>query len=127
MTYLQLETQQFVVTTATAAAAANAIANIAIYPPVVTDISDNTAVVFADATSAAHVANLAFNKQAFAFVTRSLPLPRGTDDAYTVSYNGITLRVVYDYDIQFKKNILSMDVLYGYKTVYPELAHTILG
>ena len=119
--------QQFVVTATTAAASSNAISNVAIYPAVATTIANDTPITFPDATSRAHVSNLAFNRQAFVFVTRALPMPRGVDDAYTISYNGITLRVVYDYDIQFKKNILSMDVLYGFKTVYPELAHRIIG
>ena len=124
---MTIGTQQFVVTADTADAATNAIANVGIYPAVATAIADDAPITFPDATARAHVANLAFNRQAFTFVTRALPMPRGVDDAYTVSYNGITLRVVYDYDIQFKKNILSMDVLYGFKTVYPELAHRILG
>ena len=43
------------------------------------------------------------------------------------SYNGISLRVVRGYDIRYKKEILSMDVLYAFKTVYPELAVRYLG
>lgn len=73
-----------------------------------------------------HTANLAFNPNAFAFVTRPLAAPSGVE-AYTTSYNGITLRVVKGYDMKTKKEMLSMDVLYGYKTMYPELATRILG
>ena len=65
--------------------------------------------------------NLVFHQNAFAFVTRPLAAPAGVE-SYTTSYNGITLRVVRGYNMQYKKEMLSMDVLYGYKTMYPELA-----
>lgn len=65
--------------------------------------------------------NLVFHENAFAFVTRPLAAPAGVE-SYTTSYNGITLRVVRGYDMQFKKENISVDVLYGYKTMYPELA-----
>jgi hypothetical protein len=65
--------------------------------------------------------NLVFHQNAFAFVTRPLAAPAGVE-SYTTSYNGVTLRVVRGYDMQYKKEMLSMDVLYGYKTMYPELA-----
>lgn len=73
-----------------------------------------------------HTANLAFNPMAFAFVTRPLVAPAGVE-SYVTSYNGITLRVVRGYDMKYKKEMLSMDVLYGYKTMYPELATRVLG
>lgn len=76
--------------------------------------------------TAAHTANLAFCPQAFAFVTRPLVAPAGVE-SYVTSYNGITLRVVRGYDMKYKKEMLSMDVLYGYKTMYPELAVRYLG
>lgn len=73
-----------------------------------------------------HTANLAFHPSAFAFVTRPLAAPAGVE-SYVTSYNGITLRVVRGYDMKYKKDMLSMDVLYGYKTMYPELAVRYLG
>ncbi len=106
----------YVVTADTDDASSNAINNVAIYPAVQADISDNDAVTFVGDS----VRNVGFHKNAFAFVSRALPLPAGAD-AYVVSYGGITLRVVRSYDITHKKEIMSMDVLYGYKTVYPEL------
>lgn len=93
-----------------------------IYPALKKDITTSTAIKI----EAGHTANLAFNPNAFAFVTRPLSSPSGVD-AYTTSYNGITLRVVKGYDMKTKKEMLSMDVLYGYKTMYPELATRILG
>ena len=47
--------------------------------------------------------------------------------SYVTSFNGVTLRVTKGYDQQFKRSVYSMDVLYGFKTVYPELAVRALG
>ena len=73
-----------------------------------------------------HTANLAFHPMAFAFVTRPLTSPGGVE-SYVTHYNGVSLRVVRGYDMQHKWEMLSMDVLYGFKTLYPELAVRILG
>lgn len=73
-----------------------------------------------------HTANLAFHPMAFAFVTRPLPAPGGVE-SYVTNYNGVSLRVVRGYDMQHKREMLSMDVLYGFKTLYPELATRVLG
>lgn len=73
-----------------------------------------------------HTANLAFHPSAFAFVCRPLATPAGVE-SYVTSFDGISLRVVRGYDMIFKREMLSMDVLYAYKTVYPELAVRCLG
>lgn len=73
-----------------------------------------------------HTANLAFHKNAFCFVTRPLEPARGAD-SYVTSFNGITLRVTLDYNIATKKQTMSVDTLYGFKTLYPELAVRMLG
>lgn len=63
----------------------------------------------------------AFHPLAFAFVTRPLAMPKSVE-SYTTSYNGITLRVTRGYDMHTKKEICSMDVLYGYKLLDKNLA-----
>lgn len=73
-----------------------------------------------------HTANLAFHKNAFGFVTRPLEVARGAD-SYVTSFGGITLRITLDYDITTKKQTMSIDTLYGFKTLYPELAVRMLG
>ncbi len=73
-----------------------------------------------------HTANLVFHPDAFAFITRPLQAPAGVE-SYVTRYNGISLRVVRGYDMKYKREILSMDVLYGFKTIYPELAVRYLG
>lgn len=76
----------------------------------------------------AYTCNLAFHPMAFAYVTRPLINPDGQGVAsYVTNYNGISLRVTKGYDQQYKRSIYSMDVLYGFKTIYPELAVRALG
>lgn len=111
----------YTVTADSADAAANAIAEVNVYPAL-PDIANDVAVTLV----ANHTANLAFNPSAFAFVTRPLIAPKGVE-SYVTSFNGVTLRVVIGYDMKYKKEMLSMDVLYGYKTMYPELATRNLG
>ncbi len=87
----------------------------------------DTAITFPDKTTGGHVANLAFVPQACLLVTRPLEVPLGNKEGYTISYEGLSLRVVAGYDIKTKKEILSMDMLFGVKAARPELAVRILG
>ena len=121
---IRVGAQQFVVTEDSAAAASNAIAGVKVYPEVKTAIANNAEAVLVGG----HTANLAFHPLAFAFVTRPLINPDGEGVAsYVTSYNGVSLRVTKGYDQKYKRSTYSMDVLYGFKTVYPELAVRALG
>ncbi len=73
-----------------------------------------------------HSANLVFHPSAFGFVSRPLPTPAGVE-SYVTTYNGISLRVVRGYDMKYKREMLSMDVLYSFATLYPELACRYMG
>ena len=113
----------YVVLEDTAATASNAITAVKVYPALPA-LADNVEVTLVGD----HVANLAFHPMAFAYVTRPLLNPDGQGVAsYVTSYNGISLRVTKGYDQKYKRSIYSMDVLYGFKTVYPELACRVLG
>lgn len=65
---------------------------------------------------------VAFHRHAVALVTRPLAAPLGAQSTATsvVSYKGLGLRVVRDYDISTKKDITSVDVLYGTATLRKE-------
>lgn len=76
---------------------------------------------------AAGVAAVAFHKNAFALVTRPLALPSGAAKSAIVNYDGFGLRVVYDYDIQTKKDTISIDMICGVETLDENLAATITG
>jgi hypothetical protein len=75
----------------------------------------------------ANVAGVAFHKNAFALVTRPLALPNGAAKAAIVNYDGFGLRVVYDYDINHKTDIISIDILCGVKTLDPKLAAVLVA
>ena len=114
----------YVVTEDTAAASSNAIANVKIYPGLKKAGTTATNVTIA----ASHSANLVFCPMAFAYVTRPLINPDGQGvQSYVTSLNGISLRVTKGYNQQYKRSMYSMDVLYGYKTIYPELAVRVMG
>ena len=91
-----------------------------VYPNVTAATSDAVTVL------GSHAANLVFHPDAFAFITRPLQAPAGVE-SYVTTYNGISLRVVRGYDMKYKREMLSMDVLYAFKTIYPELAVRYLG
>lgn len=76
-----------------------------------------------------YTANLAFHRNAFALVSRPLALPKGLGDTQKaiVNYDGFGLRVIYDYNSQYKKDVVSIDMLCGVKTLDPKLACKLLG
>ena len=118
---LRIGGKTYTVTQDSADAASNAISNVQV-SPALPAISANAEVTLVGS----HTANLAFHPMAFAFVTRPLSAPGGVE-SYVTNYNGISLRVVRGYDMQHKREMLSMDVLYGFRTLYPELAVRVLG
>ena len=70
--------------------------------------------------------NLAFHKNAFALVMVPLQVPANTWSAVATEA-GFSIRVLKDYDIDTDDEIIRLDVLYGVKTLYPELACRIRG
>lgn len=71
-------------------------------------------------------ANLAFHKNAFALVTAPLAPPIGGAKAAVLNYKGLSCRVVYDYAIMSKKNVISVDMLLGTKTLDRDLAARLI-
>lgn len=66
--------------------------------------------------------NLGFHKQAFAFATADLVKPKGVHFCGREVLDGISMRIVKDYDITNDSFPCRLDVLYGYETIRPELA-----
>lgn len=72
--------------------------------------------------SADYTISMAYHRDAFTFATADLIMPKGVDFAAREVMDGISLRIVRDYDINNDKFPCRIDVLYGYKTIRPQLA-----
>ena len=72
--------------------------------------------------SADYSIGMGYHKDAFAFATADLVMPKGLDFAAREVMDGISMRIVRNYDISDDTLPCRLDVLYGYKTVRPELA-----
>lgn len=84
--------------------------------------ADNAALTFKGAADTSYVQNLAYHKDFATFATADLVMPDGVDFASRQVYDGISLRIVRDYTISTDQFPCRIDVLYGYKTLYPQLA-----
>lgn len=132
MPYLQ---QFTVLSDATADGTGNA--TLTISPPIITSgpqqtvsavPADNAAITKSFATaSTAYAQNLAFHKDAFALVTVPLDMPDGAAFKARESHDGLSIRVVKDYDISADTDIIRLDILYGVKAVMPDLAVRLWG
>lgn len=118
---------QFVVT----AAATSGATSISFAPDIVTtgakqNVSaapaDNAAITFAGTASTAVGTSMLYQKEAFAFATADLVMPNGVDFSAREVMDGISLRIVRQYDINNDKFPCRLDVLYGYKTLRPQFA-----
>ena len=85
------------------------------------------AVVFVGAASSQYAQNLVYHKDAITFATADLLLPQGVDMAARAVHNGISLRVVRQYDINNDRMPCRIDVLYGFSTIRPQMGCRIWG
>ena len=81
--------------------------------------SDETTVV---AAGADYQIAMAYHRDAFAFATADLVMPKGVDFSAREVLDGISMRIVRQYDINNDAFPCRIDVLYGYKAIRPELA-----
>lgn len=85
--------------------------------------SDGSTAIPSGATDAGdYNISLGYHKDAFVFATADLVMPKGVDFAAREVYDGISLRIVRAYDINNDNLPCRIDILYGYKTVRPQLA-----
>jgi hypothetical protein len=110
-----------VVTVAPIYTAANALATVDSFPV------SGKAVVFVGAASSQYAQNLVYHKDAITFATADLLLPQGVDMAARAVHNGISLRVVRQYDINNDRMPCRIDVLYGFNTIRPQMGCRIWG
>ncbi len=119
--------QQFVVTADYAGGAGN----VSISPAITTSgarqnvaasPTNGGAVTKVGGASAVYGISLGFHKDAFAFVSADLVMPKGVHFGAREVFDGISMRIVADYDIVNDKFPARIDVLYGYKTLRAQLA-----
>ena len=109
------------VTVAPMYSAAHALATMTALP------ANSKAVVFVGAASSQYAQNLVYHKDAITFATADLLLPQGVDMAARAVHNGISLRVVRQYDINNDRLPCRIDVLYGFSTIRPQMAVRLWG
>ena len=85
------------------------------------------AVTFLGAASTQYPQNLVYHKDAIAFATADLLMPQGVDMASRQVHNGISMRVVRQYDINNDRMPCRIDVLYGYSVIRPQMAVRLWG
>lgn len=124
--------QQFVVTADYAGGAGT----LAVSPAIVTSggaqnvtasPTNGGAVTKIGGASAVYKPSLAFHKDAFTFATADLIMPQGVDFSAREVFDGISMRIVRQYNISTDTLPCRLDVLYGYKTIRAQLAARILS
>lgn len=89
--------------------------------------ADNAAITVLGSEGTAYPQNIGFHRNAFALVTCPLEMPDGVAFKARESANGLSVRVVKDYDIDADEDIIRLDILYGRKAIYPDLACRLWG
>lgn len=128
--------QQFVVTAANTAVG-GAYTNVAIFPAIYTSSNAlatvnsfpqaSATVTFLGSASTQYPQNLVYHKDAITFATADLVMPQGVDMASRQVHNGISMRIVRQYDINNDRLPCRIDVLYGYSVIRPEMACRMWG
>jgi hypothetical protein len=90
--------------------------------------AENAAITFIGTAATAYAQNLVYHPSAFALVTVPIEMPSNVWGARETDPDaGISIRVVKQYDIDADEEIIRLDILYGVKTLYPELAVRLWG
>lgn len=128
--------QQFVVLADADSGASTGPATLSISPAIITSgpyqtvtaaPADNAAITVLGTGGTAYSQSMAFHKNAFGLVMCPLELPDGAAFKARETHESTSLRVVKDYDIDTDDDIIRLDVLYGVKDLYPDLATRMSG
>jgi hypothetical protein len=101
--------------------ASNALATVDSFPQA------SAVVTFLGAASTQFPQNLVYHKDAITFATADLLLPQGVDMVSRQVHNGISMRIVRQYDINNDRMPCRIDVLYGYGVIRPQMACRLWG
>ena len=100
---------------------ANALATINAFP------ASGAALTFLGGSATSYPQNLIYHKDAITFATADLLLPQGVDMASRQVHNGISMRIVRQYDINNDRLPCRIDVLYGFSVIRPQMACRLWG
>ncbi|HEX3574570.1 MAG TPA: P22 phage major capsid protein family protein [Rhodopila sp.] len=119
--------QQFVLTAAYAGGAgtmaiAPAIVATGAFQNVSATPASGAALTFAGTASTPTGNSICYHPDAFTFATADLVMPGGVDMASRASKDGLSIRVVRQYDINNDVLPCRLDILYGYQAIRPQLA-----
>jgi hypothetical protein len=101
--------------------ATNALASVDSFP------ASSAVITFLGSASTVYPQNLVYHKNAITLATADLLLPQGVDMASRQVHNGISMRIVRQYDINNDRMPCRVDVLYGFSTIRPQMACRIWG
>ncbi len=100
---------------------ANALATVDAFPV------SAAALVFLGSASTVYPQNLMYHKNAITLATADLLLPQGVDMASRQVHNGVSMRIVRQYDINNDRMPCRVDVLYGYSVIRAPMACRLWG
>jgi len=128
--------QQFVVT-ADVTVSSTTTATLTVQPPMFTSANAlatinafpaaSAVLTFLGGSATAYPQNLIYHKDAITLATADLLLPQGVDMASRQVHNGISLRIVRQYDINNDRMPCRVDVLYGFAAIRPVTAVRLWG
>ena len=84
-------------------------------------------VTFLGSASTQYPQNLVYHRDAISFATADLLMPQGVDMASRQVHNGISMRIVRQYDINNDRLPCRIDVLYGFSVIRPQMAVRLWG
>lgn len=84
--------------------------------------ADNAGITKHGGASAVHGISLLYPQDAFAIAFADLVMPKGVDWAAREVFDGISMRIVRQYDVTNDRFPCRLDVLYGYKAIRPGTA-----
>lgn len=87
----------------------------------------NDVITFVGTASTGYPQNLVYHKDAITFATADLLMPQGVDMASRQTHNGISMRIVRQYDINNDRLPCRVDVLYGAAALRPPMAVRVWG
>jgi len=85
------------------------------------------AIVMTGGNDESIINNISYHKEAFAFASADLIVPQGLHFAARENIDGLSIRIIRDYDINNDNLPCRLDILHGFKTLRPELGVRIVG